>query len=164
MNRHILCQDGAHKGLLHVNRHASSDASLQWLGVGASNHVQVHVGAGTRAGEDGLLETELDHGLVNEVRLGWAVASRLAVDGSAGRVGAAHGKTTSGTGAVGGGLADGTVDEGDVEPHLVVDDAVFELGVLAILQLVCVADLDGGGATAAHGLAVLATSRNLDGC
>lgn len=149
--------------LLHVDRHASSDAALQGLRVGANNHVQVHVSTSTRAGEDRLLDTELGHGLVNEVGLGWAVASGLAVDGSAGRVGAAHGKATGGTGAVGRGLADGAVDERDVEPHLVVDDAVLELGVLAVLQLVGIADLDGGGATAAHGLAVLALGSDLDG-
>jgi len=165
VNRHILCDmEGGMRCvalLLHVNKHASSDAALRRR-VRASNHVQVHVGSGTRAGEDGLLEAELEHGLVNKVGLGWAVAAGLAVDGSAGRVGAAHGKTASGTGAVGRGVADGAVDERDIEPHLVVDDAIFELGVLAVLQLVGVADLDGGWAAAAHGLAVLAIGRDVD--
>lgn len=34
--------------------------------------------------------------------------------------------------------------------------------MLAVLQLVAVADLDGGWATAAHGLAVLAIGRDVD--
>lgn len=127
---------------INVDEHASSNAALQGLLVGASLHGQIHAGTCTRAGEDGLHEAELKHRLVDKVRLGRAVRACGAIDLSAGRFGAAHRKATVSAGAVGRALALGAVDERNVEPELVVDDAVLELGVLASDQCVRLADLD----------------------
>jgi hypothetical protein len=148
---------------ISVDEQASSNASLGGCRTGTHTHVQVHVGTCARAGEDGLLKTQLQHGLVDKVGLGRAVGSRSAVDGAASRVGAAHGQTTVGARAVGGALARSTVHKGDVVPQLVVDDAVFKLRVLAADELVGLADLEGGRAAAAHGLGVLGTCGNVDG-
>jgi hypothetical protein len=148
---------------INVNKHATSNAALQWLLVGASLHDQIHAGTCTWAGEDGLLKAELEHGLVNEVGLGRAVGVGSAVDLSTRGVGAAHGEAAIGTGAVGRALAVGAVDERNVVPKLVVDDAVLELGVLAGDQCVGLADLQGSWAAGVHGLRVLSTRGNVDG-
>lgn len=148
---------------INVDKHATSNAALQWLLVGASLHGQIHAGTCTRAGEDGLLEAELEHGLIDKVRLGRTVGVGGAVDRSTSGVGAAHGEAAVGTGAVGRAVADSAVDERNVEPKLVVDDAVLKLGVFAADQSIGLADLQGSWDVCDHGLRVLSACGNVDG-
>ena len=62
-------------------------------------------------------------------------------------------------------VAASTVDQGNIEPKLVVDDAVFELRLCAASELVGLADFVRGtaaGATADEGLGVLRASGDFD--
>jgi hypothetical protein len=153
------------KSSINVNSNASSNAARgEGRLVGAHLHVQIHAGTSAGARENGLLDTKLQHGLIDKVGLRGAVGVGGAINLSAGRVGAGHGEATVGTGAVAGALAVGAVDKRDVEPELVVGDAVLELRVLAGLEGAGLADLERSGAARLHGLGVLATGGNVDCC
>jgi hypothetical protein len=147
---------------LSVNHHASRDAALQRRRVGAHDHVQVHARAGPRAREDGLLDTEGEHGLRAVVSLGGAVGALCAVQLAAALVGAVHSEALGVSGAVSRALAVCAVDERDVEPELVVGDAVLELRVLAVEQLVGLADFDRRRRVGDHGLGVLGARGHVD--
>ena len=157
-----------------LNAHASGDgnASLKRSPVRAELHVQVQASASTWASEVGLLKAELGLGVIHVVGLGRAVVSSTALGGTAGLVGAvdAHSKVVARAvasipGLLGIIVGDNAVDQGDVEPDLVVLDGVLVLRMLAVDQLVGLADFHRHAATVAGraiGLGVPAASRNVE--
>ena len=69
--------------LLLVHHQTTRNTPLERLLVGAHAHVEVHGGSSGSAVKDGLLDAQLDQGLVDVVSLRRAVRAALAVDLSA---------------------------------------------------------------------------------
>lgn len=153
--------------LLGIDHEPASDAPLQARLIGADSHENVDVSSLAWASEDGVLHSKLGHWEIDIVGLRGAVLSAIANGFAAGAVGADHAQTLVMAGAGAGAVALGAVDERHVVPDLVVDDAVFKLGLGAAAELVGLADLEGCSTAltgAAKGLGVLGASRNIDSC